>query len=111
MTVPVDEHGAGSPERSHQGDQDWLCPTPRSLKSGSSRASPCPSRAASSNVIKDLKSLLERAASTKHSAESLQEVLASYEDQVVQVHEELLRVTKKMQRERRQYSLRVLEKD
>ena len=111
MTVPVDEHGAGSPERSHQGDQDWLCPTPRSLKSGSSRASPCPSRAASSNVIKDLKGLLERAASTKHSAESLQEVLASYEDQVVQVHEELLRVTKKMQRERRQYSLRVLEKD
>jgi hypothetical protein len=57
-------------------------------------------QAASSNVIKDLKGLLERAASTKHSAESLQEVLASYEDQVVQVHEELLRVTKKMQRER-----------
>jgi len=111
MTVLFDEHGAGSPERSHQDDQDWLCPTPRSLKSGSTRASPCPSRAASSNVIKDLKGLLERAASTKHSAESLQEVLASYEDQVVQVHEELLRVTKKMQRERRQYSLRVLEKD
>ncbi len=94
-----------------EADDSWLCPTPRSLRA-SANASPCPTRSAShTNVIKDLKGLLERASSTKNSSECLQKVLASYEDQVVEVHEELLRVTRKMQRERRRYSLRVMEKE
>lgn len=97
--------------RTGPSEESWLVATPQSLK-GSRGASPCLSRAASQpNVIKDLKGLLERAMATKSSSESLQEVLASYEDQVVQVHEELLHVTKKLYRERRQYSLRVMEKD
>lgn len=94
-----------------EADESWLCPTPRSLRA-SANASPCPTHSIShTNVIKDLKGLLERASSTKNASECLQKVLASYEDQVVEVHEELLRVTRKMQRQRRKYSLRVLEKE
>eukprot|EP00889_Picochlorum_renovo_P002221 jgi/Picre1/29251/NNA_004643.t1 len=35
----------------------------------------------------------------------------AWETQVVQVHEELLEVTRKLHRERRRYSLRVMEKE
>lgn len=108
MTVEIE-----TPRVAAEGEADecWLCPTPRSLRA-SANASPCPTGSAThTNVIKDLKGLLERASSTKNASECLQKVLASYEDQVVEVHEELLRVTRKMQRQRRKYSLRVLEKD
>ena len=112
MTVGSATPGVALDVESDEQVESWLCPTPRSLRGSSAQASPSMTRSVSqNNVIKDLKGLLDRASSTKSSSECLQRVLTAYEDQVVEVHEQLLRVTQKMQRERRQYSLRVLEKD
>jgi len=61
-------------------------------------------------LLEQYKTVLQKAVSTKECSDSLQQVLKAWEDQVVLVHEELLIVTKKMHRERRRYSLKVMEK-
>lgn len=117
--------GGDHPESSSQ----WLVPTPPSLKGSQSGYR---SRAYSPSILskhssytdnvdsyhtpyaqtmEDLKDLLKKAAKTKDTSKSLQQILTTWEDQVLHVHEELLEVTQKMHRERRKYSLRVMEKD
>ena len=61
-------------------------------------------------LVEQYKTVLQKAVSTKECSDSLQQVLKAWEDQVVLVHQELLMVTKKMHRERRRYSLKVMEK-
>lgn len=116
----IAQHHNEHPESSSQ----WLVPTPPSLKGSQSgyrsrQYSPCVLKDSSfsgnqtpyAQTMDDLRVLLSKAVKAKDSSRSLQEILTTWEDQVVQVHEELLDVTKRMHRERRKYSLRVMEKE
>lgn len=112
-----------------ESSSQWLVPTPPSLKGSqygtrSRPHSPCMLDAGNlsgsetatyhtpyAQTMDDLRILLKKAVKANDSSRALQEILTTWEDQVVQVHEELLDVTKKMHRERRKYSLRVMEKE
>lgn len=109
----AEQEGGG---REH--DETWLVPTPPSLK-----GSECGERRGyggerlsfetktPAQTIVELNTLLDQAIRTKKCSHSLHDVMNAWETQVVEVHEELLEVTRKLHRERRRYSLRVMEKE
>ncbi len=127
----LSEHGTISHHQQHhhpESSSQWLVPTPPSLKGSQSGYrsrpySPCvlgdcstsgnqaSYRTPYAQTMDDLKILLGKAIKAKDSSRSLHDILTTWEDQVVQVHEELLDVTKRMHRERRRYSLRVMKKE
>lgn len=102
-------------------DETWLVPTPPSLKGsecgervghvhGGERKLSFETKTPAQTIV-ELNSLLDQAIRTKKCSHSLHDVMNAWETQVVQVHEELLEVTRKLHRERRRYSLRVMEKE
>ncbi|KAI8105112.1 hypothetical protein M9435_000283 [Picochlorum sp. BPE23] len=102
-------------------DETWLVPTPPSLKGsecgermghvhGGERKLSFETKTPAQTIV-ELNSLLDQAIRTKKCSHSLHDVMNAWETQVFQVHEELLEVTRKLHRERRRYSLRVMEKE
>ena len=102
---------------SSDGDETWLVATPNSLLGSPADAgveSKWRRRDGQSDDIISLskmKALLEQATRTKKGSGHLQQVLGDWEAHVLAVHEELLEVTLKLQKERRRYSLKMVEKE
>lgn len=63
------------------------------------------------HVIGQLKKLLGQAVDTKDHSRQLHLLLSSWEEQVMMVQQELMELTMRLHREKRKYSLRMMEKE
>ena len=107
----------GEASSSDGDDETWLVATPNSLLGSpadagvQSKSRRRDDHSADIMSLTKMRALLEQATRTKKDSGHLQQVLGDWEAHVLAVHEELLEVTMKLHRERRRYSLKMIEKE
>lgn len=98
-------------DRCEYPEDGWLVATPPSLVGSPVKGNSWRTSSSGMNMMDQLKGVMGQAVHAREESDQLQQLVVLWEAQILQVHDELLYMRTKLERERRKHSLRVLEKE